>query len=355
MKAQTKILFLTGIAIAAVVLVILLFRISENIVHYSNKFIRRFPPHTAQQEYEIDLKFNSFYFAGCGNGNIYLGNSTAPLLMTVIDTSTHTITSHKIELNKTDLPFRAPQIQVTGNNFFVFEGTVPYIFKGSTADWKAKIRLHSGYYFSHLVPIDSVKLAVRYIAPKTGESLLGLVNLADTANVRHNKQLLQKQFDGIFNTDGYLMVDKASRQIVYNYRYRNQYLNADDQLKLIARGNTIDTVSKAHVKITKVKSRKYSTFSEPPLIVNNTSATDGGLLFVNSALPGVGESEDMWNKASIIDVYGLADQSYQSSFPVFKIGAERMRSFIVSGEHLFALIDEKLVCYKLRDHMTVNK
>jgi hypothetical protein len=355
MKTNTKIMLLGASAIAAVGLVLLLFRLSENIVHYNNKFVRRFPPHTAQMEYEINLKFNSYYFSGSSNGKIYLGNSTAPLLMTLVDTATRQVATYKIQLNQKDLPFKAPQIQVLGNDFFVFEGTVPYIFKGSIRNWKAKIRLHSGYYFSHLLPIDSVRVAVRYITPKTGESLIGLINLADTINPKYGTNLLQKQFDGIFDTDGYLMVDRSQKQVVYNYRYRNQYLTTNENLKLIARGNTIDTVSKAHVKITKVKSRKYRTFSEPPLVVNHTAAADNGLLFVNSALPGVGESEDLWNRANIIDVYDLEDQSYQSSFPVFKIQRESMRAFLVNGDHLFALIDEKLVCYKLRDHMTTNK
>jgi len=355
MKTTTKILLLIGSCIVATLLVLVLFRMSENIIHYNNKFVRRFPPHTAQEEYQIDLKYNSFYFAGCSNGKVYLGNSTAPLLMTVVDTTTHKTTSYKIQLTPTNLPFKLPQIRVLGNVFFVFEGTIPYIFKGSTTDWKAKIRLHSGYYFSHVVPIDSVNLAIRYITPKTGESLMGMVNLSDTTNTKYNPALLEKQFDGIFDTDGYLMVDNDLRQIVYNYRYRNQYWVADARLKLAARGNTIDTVSKAHVKIVKVNSRKYRTFSEPPLVVNNNSTADGGLLFVHSALPGVGESEDMWKRASIIDVYDINDQSYQSSFPVFNIGRESMQAFLVSGNHLFALVHNKMVCYKLREHMTVNK
>jgi len=44
-------------------IVALLFMVSEDIIHHRNNFVRRFAGN-ATKMHEIDLKFNSFYFAG---------------------------------------------------------------------------------------------------------------------------------------------------------------------------------------------------------------------------------------------------------------------------------------------------
>lgn len=353
MKASIKIYMLLTLSVLSVAFIVALFLWSERITHYENRFIRRYPPHVAQKDKQFDLKLNSYYFAGISNGKIYLGNTTAPLLITVIDTSlSENLETFKIELNRTDLPFRTPEIRVSANNFFVYEGVAPYLFKGTTNDWKAKFALGSGSRFTQVTPIDSTKLAVRF-SKRT--SVLGTINLSDTLNPKTATNLLEKQIDGIIDTDGYLLFDESTNRIVYLYRYRNQYLVADTNLNLAYRGNTIDTISKANIKLAKVSNRNMTTYSEPPLVVNRLAAVNDGKLFVNSNLPGKFEKDNLWRKAAIIDVYDLSDNSYQSSFPIYNINDEKVKGFIVSNNKLFALIGNHLVSYSLLDHLTVSK
>ncbi|MFH6991864.1 MauE/DoxX family redox-associated membrane protein [Flavobacterium sp. FlaQc-48] len=334
---------------------ILMFRFTDNIIHYKNNFIRRFPQHTAQEIYQIDLKFNSYYFAGSDEDKIYLGNSTAPLKVIVLDTLSKQITQQNITLERIKMPFSVPVVRVSNGHFFVYEGTVPYIFSGSTVDWRANLKLKSGYYFSNAVSVDSTLLAVRYINPLTNENAVGLVDLKDTLKSKISTDLLEKQFDGIFDTDGALIYNHEIKKIIYVYYYRNEYMLISNQLKLSIKGNTIDTVSTAHVDLVKNPKTGKITFSKPPLRVNRLIASYGNLLFVNSSLPGQYESEYLWKTASIIDVYDLSDQSYRSSFPIYNIGRKKMRGMYVYGDHLYALIDQKLVCYKLRSHITQNR
>jgi hypothetical protein len=299
----------------------------------------------------MDLTYNSYYFAGTGNGKIYLGNYTAPLQIMELDSALKTKKIYHIELKQKHLDFRIPQIRVRDQNFYVFEGIVPYVFKGNITNWKASLRIHSGYYFSQLEPMDSVNMVLRYMKPKRGESLLGTLNLADTTKVKYAPSLLQKQFDGIFDTDGIVHFNTQLNSIVYVYVYRNQFIVTDPNLNLKYRGNTIDTVSRAQVKLTKLAGSTMKTFAQPPLIVNKTSAVQGNLLYVNSVLPGLYESEAIWKTASIVDVYDLSDKTYRSSFPVYNIGVKKMRSMMVYDNHLYALIGEKIVSYRLREYL----
>ncbi|RUT68488.1 hypothetical protein D0817_20375 [Flavobacterium cupreum] len=352
MNNKLKIIILFVCTVFSAGVVILFFNLSEHMIHYENKFIRRFPQHVAQEIHQADLTYNSYYFAGSGNGKIYLGNYTAPLQIMELDSTLKIRKIQHLELKEQHLAFRSPQIRVKDHNFYVFEGIVPYIFKGNTANWKAYLRINSGYYFSHLEPMDSVNMAIRYMKPKKGESLMGTLNLSDTTKVKFAPLLLQKQFDGIFDTDGSFHFNKQLNKIVYVYLYRNQFIVFNPDLTLDYRGNTIDTVSRAQIKLVKLKNSTMKTFSKPPLIVNKLITMEGNLLYVNSALPGLYESEDIWKTASIIDVYDLTNKTYRSSFPIYNIGDKKIRSMYVLHGLLYALIGEKIVCYKLRGHLT---
>lgn len=71
---------------AAVLLVIFLFLSSEHIIKKENNFTRRYLQHQVEVDKVYDLRFDSYYFAGYNQGIIYLGNYTAPEILTSIDT-----------------------------------------------------------------------------------------------------------------------------------------------------------------------------------------------------------------------------------------------------------------------------
>lgn len=348
MKLSHKYIVLTACTFLGTGFVYLLFSLSENIVQYHNTFIRRFPQHLADPDRELDLKFNSYYFAGSDTSKIYLGNITASLQVTQIDTSLQLKQTFKIDLKEKNLPFKSPQLRVQTPYFYLFEGTVPYVFKGRINDWKGYLQWTSGTYFSQIEPIDSNRLAARFLAPKTSENLIGTFDLKRKTE-RVAKNLLVKQIDGIFDTDGSLLYNDALQRLVYVHRYKNEFVVVDPNLSLQYRGNTIDTVSHAHLKFSKINDGTVKTFSEPPLTVNKASTTDGKYLFIHSGLPGQHESMDMWKQASIIDVYDLTQKSYLASFYIYHDKGKHMRSFIVKGDYAYVLIGSKLIRYKLRN------
>jgi len=349
---RKKILICFLITLSSIAIVAILYGLSENSMQYHNKFIRRLSNGPAIKSKQTNLQFNSYYFAGINDDKIYLGNTTAQLLVTTIDTALQTKATHNIELDKKDFAFSFLKVKVTPSCFYVFDGTVPGIYKGNTNTWKAKFTIQPKEYFSLAEAIDSSSVAIRSQKRGTGESILAKVTWTPKLTTILKPSLLQKQQDGVFDTDGHLLISAELNKIIYLYAYRNQYLVADKNLNLQYRGNTIDTISKANLDIVNIKSHNEKKLGKQPLIVNKNASVYNNLLFVNSGIPGRYESLQMWKQASIIDVYDLLDKRYLTSFYIEDIENAKVKSFIVHKNRLYALIGNYLVSYNLSPTIT---
>ena len=345
MNLRKKSMLLLILSLGAFGIIYLLFTASENIIHYKNNFTRRFPGHVATEIASFDLKFNSYYLAGADNGRVYLGNPTTPLYVTILGTALKASQTRHILL-PAGHPFKAPMLRVEGSRFYLYEGTLPVIYEGSTSDWKAFRLVSQGPRFTNLIAAGKEHLAMRFIHPGTGENLPGSMNIK-SGQFRFGDSLLRKQIDGVFDTDGMLQYDRESKQLVHVYFYRNEITISDVQMRLQYRAKTIDTIGKANIELV-VSAEGRRTFAKPPLMVNKAIAADGGLLFVNSTLRGQYDSKQLWKDAAIVDVYDLKDGAYRSSFPIYDIDRKRLNSFLVRDQKLFALIHNHIVCYKLK-------
>lgn len=343
---------LSAITICGITVVSVLFVLSENIIHYHNKLTRRFPQTPIEQQDVLDLKLNSFYIAGADSLNIYLGNSTAPLLITTFNNQLIKKNEKMIDLSRKDLPFRGIRVSVKSPYFFAADGTVPCVFKGNIKDWKAKLVHKGGEYFASMLAVDSVSVAVVANDSKTGDNVLGINTGAEKGKTFLNSGILKKQSDGVFDTDGFLLYSMDMDRIVYLYAYRNQYTLTDRNLKITGNGTTIDTISRAKLNISQDKKHGVRQFSSPPLFVNKGSAVYANILFVNSAIPGRYESDRIWKEASIIDVYDLNDNSYLLSFCIYNLEGRRMKSFTVQNDNLYALTGTHIIRYKIDSKIT---
>ncbi|MGB5819333.1 MAG: hypothetical protein WBG90_07590 [Saonia sp.] len=347
MKRKKIYITLLICALSGTGLVTILFALSEDSLHRDNSFVRRFPGHPAIKAHELDLKINSYYIAGADEGQIYLGNPTAPLHLLVLDTALRKKQTVQLSLDRDSLQNRSIQLRVIPPHFFLMDGTMPFVFRGNTTYWKAHSMMKEPFYFTMAQPIDSITLAIRGISNRTKENVLGKISLADTAKIDLSHELLQKQVDGVFDTDGILHYNRQLRKLVYTYFYRNQYIVADKDLQLRHFGKTIDTVSRAQVQVGTIASKNKSQLSAPALMVNRYSATYGNYLFVNSKLVGRNEPMEIWKQASIIDVYNLVENTYQFSFYVYNIGQEKLKKFQVLDDKFIGLIGNHIVVYQL--------
>ena len=294
------------------------------------------------------MKFNSYYFAGYVNDRVYLGNYTDPFHVLSMDTAFQHRQILKIDFDRDDIPFRMTKVVVSAPYFYLMDGTVPTIFRGDITNWKVSKELKGCPNFTLAEPIDSITVAFRSNNSKNGAHILGVFTAGRPSKIHYAPQLLQKQIDGIFDTDGMLQYSNLGNRMVYIYFYRNQFIVADKNATLNYRGNTIDTVAHAKIKIAYLKGRNERKMAAPPLTVNAHTAICNNLLFVHSKVPGRYENNALWKQASIIDVYDLKKNIYVMSFPVYRIDGKELQSFFVTSTHLYALIGEHLVIYELK-------
>jgi uncharacterized membrane protein YphA (DoxX/SURF4 family) len=329
--------------------VVILFLSSEEVMHNENPFIRRYPQHPVALTHTVDLKFNSYYFAGYDNGRIYLGNYTDPLHVVSMDTTLRHQQKVKITFNRTELPFQMVKILVRSPYFYLMDGSVPCVFRGTIKNWKINKELNNCPFFTLAEPMDSATIAFRNNNGKNGAHVLGVFNSEKLPKINYASFLLQIQIDGIFDTDGILQYSTSLNKMVYVYFYRNQFIVANRNGKLEYRGNTIDTIAHAQIKVAYLKGKNERKMATPPLVVNAHASVCNNLLFVHSKVPGRYENEKVWQQASIIDIYSIEKIKYLFSFAIYQIGNQKLRSFFVTPTHLFALMDTQIVVYRLKE------
>jgi uncharacterized membrane protein YphA (DoxX/SURF4 family) len=338
---------LSALSIFGIGAVGILYAISENRNYHRSNFTRMFPPAAVKKQNILDLKYNSYYFAGISDNTVYLGNTTSPALLLSTNPVFNKTTSRYISIKEKGITFRAVQLRVQPPYFYVLDGSVPCIFRGSIANWKADLKMKGEGKFSNAEIIDSTSVAFRANSRNTGENILGKIEYASNPQVSYHPELLKKQMDGIFDTDGMLKYSTQLKKMVYIYFYRNQFIIADDQLRFLYEGKTIDNISIARLKIASIKSRDIKKLAEPAVMVNKTIAIHRNLLFINSGVLGKYERKIMWKQASIIDVYNLENRKYLMSFYIYNEKGKELKSFIVNDNFMFAIIGNSIVSYRL--------
>ncbi|MFC0778689.1 MauE/DoxX family redox-associated membrane protein [Flavobacterium sp. HJSW_4] len=348
-----------SIIVLSVVAVAVLFLSSEDIIHQRNPFVRRYPPHPTVFVKLEDLKVNSYYFAGYSRSRLYLGNKSNPLHVLSMDANLENQEARTIIFDPKKIPFRAVVISVKDDNFFLSDGTVPKIFRGTLVDWKVNKELTGIPHFTLAIPIDSSTIVYRSNIGKNAVNVLGIFNNNGKPKIKQNKELLQQQVDGIFDTDGTLLYNEQLQKMVYLYYYRNEFVVADQQSVLKYRGKTIDTIKHAKIKVATLDNGKQHVMSAPPFVVNSSASVYGNLLFVHSRVKGKYDSEKVWKNSFIIDVYDLTKKTYLMSFPVYRTGDNSLNSILATDKYFFALIGKHLVVYEieeiLRKEMTILK
>ncbi|MEL7588719.1 MAG: MauE/DoxX family redox-associated membrane protein [Prolixibacteraceae bacterium] len=338
-------------SLAATGIVVGLFLSSEHIIKKENNFIRRFGQHPIRDEKAFDLGVNSYYFAGMAGGQIYLGNTTAPLVLTTVDTALTTKTTTKIRLDDTGHPFRFIQAQVKPPHFYLYDGTVPVIYRGQLGDSLARTISLNDCYFSQLQVIDSLSFVFRAQSSTTKTQVLGKLSLDREPKVILNETLLEKQVDGMFDTDGWLLRDDGSGELIYVYTYRNQFLVMDRELNLLRKLHTIDTTTRAQVQVRTLGDGRHK-MDAPPLQVNKTPAVHGQVLFNQSSLMGKFESRRAWQQASVVDLYRTDQQEYLGSFYIYHRGKDKLSRMFATDKHLFVLRGSELVRYRFAQAVT---
>jgi hypothetical protein len=339
---------LVGILVLSALFIYLLHLQSERTFHHNNPFIRRFIPGTCVKDKEMKLPNNYYYFAGSSEGKIYLGNHKAPLYILEVDTLLNQTREYRIHLPSYDYPFRNVQVQVRAPYFFVMDGSVPVIFKGRIMDWEAAALEGNYSFFSRAEAVDSSHIVYRGQDAVTKDNQFGYFDVSGRDISWHMGQTQpERQIDGFFDTDGLLFSDLRKNTFLYLYFYRNGYLCTSPTLQLLSKSHTIDTITHAQVKVAFLKGGLERRLSAPALVVNKHACAGGGRLLVHSAIMGKFETKEMWQSASIVDVYNYQLQKYISSAYIYHEGSLSISEMMVEGDNLYVILGYHLHRYKL--------
>ncbi|MCG2419747.1 hypothetical protein K8089_12000 [Aequorivita sp. F47161] len=336
------------LAIIGIGIVALLFAFSEKKMHRNNAFQRRYPHHPANEVQKVDIGYNSYYFAGITEDSIYLGNNSAPLHVLAISKKTQDTLHRFIKLPNYDFPFRAIRVKVTDSIFYVMDGNVPVIFKGSLRELKGTLLPQNHHRFILSEPLDEGYFAIRAYDTITEGNILGRMSDGNSHTTHFYPNILKAYGDVFFDTDGLLLYNAQLKKIIYVYYYRNEYVTIENEFSKYHSGRTIDTISKPVLDVRTIASKNEKRLGKNPILVNIEAATFGNYLLIQSERLGKYESEKMLDGASIIDVYNLEDRTYVFSFYLYHPGLNNTIEFRLDGELLYLIVDHFLITYKLK-------
>lgn len=285
---------------------------------YNNDFVRVFPPHAADIRHVSEIRTRSYVPVGISNQRLYLQDRFGLLKVDLINYDTTQI--------RMSIPFGS-EVVVDSVYYFVLNGGTPTVQRGGVKTWQLDTTFTNVPGFLASRPLSRNNVAFRTIDISKRESAL--------TNTVGQTYPLQKQVDGLFCTEGFLQYSEELCQIVYTYRYRNQFICLDSNLNVIRIGKTIDTTSVAKIEVTEQDGK--ITMSKPPLSVNKGAYVDGKYLFIRSNLAAKNETTEEFNKRSVIDVYNLLDGSYRFSFYIDNHEGLKMRDFVVKDNTLVSI------------------
>lgn len=322
--------------------------LSKDIREKPGSFLRQYPPHPVIEGKKVKLVDDDYYFAGVTNQYIYLASTLKPLELLRVNTgmTDTSLIQLKIPALKGRRYVRIT-VAVDSPYFYVMDGAIPYIYRGKLNDRLATPFLKNSVYFNDALPIAPGSFAINALSTKTQEDALGKLVINPIVSVKLNYELLKRQFDGSFDVDGSLSLNKYLNKLIYVYYYRNEFIVIDTNMNLEYRSNTIDTFRIAQVKTAKVASENEIRLSAPPIITNKSHATYRNWLFVHSLLPAKNEYMKTFAKSSTIDVYDLRRQYYEFSFPIPDDDGKKVREFRFTSGKLYVLFQNSIIQYDL--------
>ena len=343
MQIKRKILLLIVCFVSGVLAVSGLYAIAIFKKNKSNSFIRQLPSHIIEGQNSVDLTDNRFYFIGPRDHQILFGRFDRYDQVLAVDEGLKS----KLENIKSDRNFKINQGALFASdsaNLYFADGISGIVRYGILTELLLNKKINSPY-FSAYIPISNNSFILRCTTKERENVLVKSVIRPNTLS--EHPELLQKQIDGLFCTDGALIKVPNSKWIFYIYYYRNQFICADTNLNLKYRGKTIDTNAHAKIKVSEIKSMKQIELSSPPEYVNLRATANRRYLFIQSALRADNELEQVHKYNAAIDVYAIKDGKYQFSFYLPNFLGQKLSDFKVYDNHLFALYGSYLYKYKL--------
>lgn len=334
---------------ACIVLVLILYAFAEKPNDKKNGFSRKVLPKAATLERSLELKYPAYYIAGHSAEHIYLGNYSASLHLLAADQNLKDTQQLRLMIPSGErYAWKLAKIMVDSPAVYMAEGSTPTLYRGTLDDLNMRRFLPQSCFFNVLQNISATSFISRSIhMDSLGNSRNILTKIkTDSPYVSLGKDVIKKQVDGIFCTDGTLDYDKQTGKLVYVYHYRNEFITLDTNLHMLYTGHTLDTNTRAKIQVARLPTG-VSKFSAPPAYVNSLARVADNRIYILSTLVADNEHWQVRRDTEIIDVYSLNDGKYIHTLYIPLQEKGRINDFIVKGDQLFALCDHTLNAYTI--------
>jgi len=334
---------------ACLALVLVLYAFADKPNSHKNGFNRKLPAHTAVLKSTLELKYPAYYFAGAAERQLYLGNYSASQHLLTVNESLKDTQQLTLTLPPgARYAWKLARLMVDSPAVYMAEGNTPMLYRGRLHDLHMTPFLPQSCFFNLLQNISPASFISRSIyidSLGNKKSVLAKIK-TDSPYVKLAMDIIKKQVDGVFCTDGTMDYDKQSGRLVYAYHYRNAFITLDSNLQMIYTGHTLDTNTTAKIQVANLRSGT-SKFSAPPAYVNSRVRVAGNRIYILSSLLADNESRQARQQQEIIDVFSLGRGQYLHTLYIPFTGKDRITDFIVKGNQLFALYDHTLNAYTI--------
>ena len=329
-------------------IVFLLYRFSSKNTDHRNGFNRKFHAVEIVDYKEMNMKYVDYYIAGFTSNQIYLGNYHSPIYILKTNYNlSDTLSLYLTMKDTTRYFFKSARLTVDSPYIYVNEGITPFLSYGRLNDLTLTKHMDPKSFFLTSLPISPSSIILKGVLGDPQETCI-IKQINSPPYITNAPWVLEKQIDGIFCTDGTLDYDRKTSQLVYVYRYRNEFICMDTSLTVTFKANTIDTTSVAKIKVATIESEGKITLSSPPLKVNKRICVSNGKLFVHSELLADNESKDDFKRNAAIDTYSLRDGSYLFSFYIPLPNGKMLKDFQIVDSSIIAIYDNLLRVYKMK-------
>jgi hypothetical protein len=313
-------------------------QIFSNSSHSSkNGFERRFTPTKTECLWKFDLKYNTYYLAGIADEKIYLGNYGLPDVLIVFNPKIGRMQQIQLKFPpKPKIAWGALKIHVEYPFVQAIEGVTPSIFTAKFPELLFSSQSSLLRNFDLPTPLSSSTIAFRTYDYRSRRRILGKQAWGNK-RMKLMPNLEDNNKEGVFSTDGVLMLDSKSYKLIYLRYYSNEFQVLDSDLSLIYRGRTIDTLSIPRLTISNIPLEKRITLSSPPLLINRLGTVYNQILYIYSARMADNETSKDFRQNAVIDTYDISSNQYLGSHYLKLDKNQRIREFLAFRNHLIVL------------------
>jgi len=201
-------------------------------------------------------------------------------------------------------------------------------------------------YFSRLYMLAPKQYVFKTMLVKTMESELGILNTV-SKNYIINPDVLQKEVDGVFDTDGDITIDRKNGRILYTYLYRNEIITTDFHLENIHRNHTVDSLSTTAIE-TKTLENGQTKLLKSPIETNRIQNIAEDKLCNLSKIRAKNESYGVFRKNDVIDVYDVSTKKYKYSFYIKNEERIKIRGILSTKHYLYVLSGNNITRYSFK-------